>query len=189
VSLTASPSDPSGTVRCARHPNVETVLRCGRCDTPICARCVVMSPVGARCPTCAQVKRFNLMLKPIELVKSVGYGLAVGAIGPVLLTMVPILQILGLFAYAGIGFAVGEVVSVGANRKRVPILAWIAVGCVFVGYEIGVAAVLLVAGAPLSAALIAPIVSMLSVLRPGGILSSPLIGLLLGALLAWMRTR
>jgi len=81
MSTAVSPSGPSETLRCARHPNTETVLRCGRCDTPICARCMVMSPVGARCPSCAQVKRFQLLLKPVELATAVGYGLAVGAIG------------------------------------------------------------------------------------------------------------
>ncbi|MBN9389452.1 MAG: hypothetical protein J0I20_15595 [Chloroflexi bacterium] len=38
---------------CARHPNVETLLRCGRCNTPICPRCMVHSGVGIRCPDCA----------------------------------------------------------------------------------------------------------------------------------------
>lgn len=38
---------------CARHPQVETMLRCGRCDTPICPRCMVHSGVGIRCPDCA----------------------------------------------------------------------------------------------------------------------------------------
>ena len=40
--------------KCARHPSVETTLRCGRCETPICPRCLVHTPVGARCPDCGQ---------------------------------------------------------------------------------------------------------------------------------------
>jgi hypothetical protein len=40
-------------IYCARHPQVETMLRCGRCDTPICPRCMVHSGVGIRCPDCA----------------------------------------------------------------------------------------------------------------------------------------
>lgn len=178
MSAPVSTSDESGTLRCARHPNTETVLRCGRCETPICARCMVMSPVGARCPTCAQVKRFALMLKPIELVKAVGFGVGVGALGTIILSFIPFLGIIG---YAALGFAVGEVVSVGANRKRVRALAPIAVACVFVGYEVGAAVLLTVRGAPLSLALIAPIMSLF-----GGLL---LLGLGIGALLAWMRTR
>jgi hypothetical protein len=40
-------------VYCARHPKTETLLRCGRCDTPICPRCMVHAGVGIRCPDCA----------------------------------------------------------------------------------------------------------------------------------------
>ena len=37
---------------CERH-HTKTALRCGRCETPICARCCVRTDVGQRCPTCA----------------------------------------------------------------------------------------------------------------------------------------
>jgi hypothetical protein len=188
MTTTASQSDQSGTLRCARHPNTETVLRCGRCDTPICAKCMVMSPVGARCPTCAQVKRFNLMLKPMELARAVVYGLVVAAVGTVIVAFISRFG-LGLFAYAGLGYAVGYVVSLGANGKRLPALGPIAVACLFVGFYIGVAAQGVLAGLPLEFSLAAPILELLSVFGRGGLLGSPLIGLLLGSLLAWMRVR
>jgi B-box zinc finger len=180
MSTTISTSDESGTLRCARHPNTETVLRCGRCDTPICARCMVMTPVGARCPTCAQVKRFSLLLKPVELARAVGYGLGVAAIGTVVLTFIPFL---GLLGYAALGFGVGEVVSVGANRKRIPVLAPLAVACLFVGYWLGLVLFALVSGAPFGLLLL---LSPILALPRAGLL---VVGLLLGALLAWMRTR
>ena len=172
-------TDESGTLRCARHPNTETVLRCGRCDTPICSRCMVMSPVGARCPTCAQVKRFVLLLKPIEVARAIGYGVGVGAVGTIIATFVPFL---GLIGYAIVGFAVGEAVSVGANRRRVPMLAPVAVACVFVGYLIGVAVRLVMSGAPIGAELLTFAVRTLFT-------GLTVVGLLIGALLAWMRTR
>jgi hypothetical protein len=177
MSTTASPTDSSETLRCARHPNTETVLRCGRCDTPICARCMVMSPVGARCPTCAQVKRFNLMLKPVELARSAVFGLFVGAIGTVIASFIPFLGIIG---YAIVGFAVGEAVSVGANRKRAPVLAPLAVACLFIGFEIVVAGPVLVSGFPIG-------VVLSVVLR--SFQGFTILGLLVGALLAWMRNR
>jgi uncharacterized membrane protein len=182
MSTAVSRTDPSETLHCARHPNTETVLRCGRCDTPICGRCMVMSPVGARCPSCAQVKRLNLMLEPVELGRAIGYGLGVAALGSVILTFIPLLGIIG---YAALGFGVGEVVSVGANRKRVPILAWLAVACLFVGFLIGTGALLQSRGLP---ALLA-VTLLLEGLSPAGLMRSPLLGLLIGALLAWMRTR
>jgi hypothetical protein len=168
------------TLRCARHPNTETVLRCGRCETPICPKCLVSTPVGSRCPTCAQVKRFSIMLKPRELAASIGFGVAAAAAGTVIANFIPFLG--PLFSFAIVGFAVGEAVSIGANRKRLRELGPIAVACLFVGYELGFAVVFGLAGAPLGLGLL---------LRPLFALGSGLlgIGLLLGALLAWMRVR
>jgi len=37
---------------CYRHPQVETGLRCNRCNKFICAKCAVRTPVGFRCPDC-----------------------------------------------------------------------------------------------------------------------------------------
>ena len=37
---------------CYRHPNVETGLRCNRCNKPICPKCAHRTPVGFRCPDC-----------------------------------------------------------------------------------------------------------------------------------------
>ena len=45
-----------GTLRCYRHPERETLLRCGRCERPICLACQVRHPVGVRCPECAPVR-------------------------------------------------------------------------------------------------------------------------------------
>jgi hypothetical protein len=175
---------PDETLRCARHPNTETVLRCGRCETPICPRCQIQTPVGARCPTCARVnKRFATLLKPRELARAIAYGVGAAAAGTAIYTFVPILAILGpLIVFALIGFGVGEVVSVGANRKRVRELAPIAVACLFVGYEIGLVGVLAINGAALEPELfLVPILAARQL--------QVLVGLLVGALLAWMRTR
>jgi hypothetical protein len=176
--------DESGTLRCARHPNTETVLRCGRCETPICQRCMVMSPVGARCPACAQVKRFSLLLKPIDIGRAVAFGVGAGAIATAALSLVPILgTLLGpIFGLAIVGFIVGEAASYGANRKRTRELAVIAIVCLVVGYELGIVGLLLAGGARFSVALLlAPLRSLF-----GGL---TIVGLLVGALLAWMRTR
>src|SRR3954463_16761147 len=97
-------SDESGTLRCARHPGTETVLRCGRCETPICPRCLISTPVGARCRTCAQVKRFALSLKPVELAKAIGFGVGAGTVGTIIATFVG--GFLPLFAWLIMGFVV-----------------------------------------------------------------------------------
>lgn len=48
---------PAGPMYCYRHPDRETLLRCGRCDRPICSECQVRHPVGIRCPECAPVRQ------------------------------------------------------------------------------------------------------------------------------------
>jgi len=39
---------------CANHPQVETTLRCNRCEKPICPRCAVSTPTGYRCKECVR---------------------------------------------------------------------------------------------------------------------------------------
>jgi hypothetical protein len=46
--------DPIPALRCANHPNRETMLRCNRCDKPICPACAVRTPVGYRCRECVR---------------------------------------------------------------------------------------------------------------------------------------
>jgi hypothetical protein len=171
---------PGETLRCARHPNTETVLRCGRCETPICPRCQIQTPVGARCPTCAQVKRTSLLLKPRELARAVAYGVGAAVAGTAAFALVPLLGILGpLIWFALVGFGVGDAVSRGANRRRARELAPIAVACLFVGYELAVVVLLTTSGRSLTPdVLLAPFRQLQFT-----------VGLLVGALLAWMRTR
>ena len=39
---------------CANHPDVETSLRCNKCNKPICPRCAVHTPTGYRCRECVR---------------------------------------------------------------------------------------------------------------------------------------
>jgi membrane associated rhomboid family serine protease len=38
---------------CYRHPNRETGVHCSNCGRPICPDCMTTTPVGMRCPECA----------------------------------------------------------------------------------------------------------------------------------------
>lgn len=47
---------------CKNHPNTETLLRCNKCNEPICMKCSVQTAVGYRCKECirdVQDKYFN----------------------------------------------------------------------------------------------------------------------------------
>jgi len=39
---------------CYRHPDRHTLLRCSRCERPICASCSIDATVGQRCPECVK---------------------------------------------------------------------------------------------------------------------------------------
>jgi hypothetical protein len=126
---------------CARHPQIETVLRCNRCDTPICPRCLVQTPVGAKCPTCANVSRLPTVDVTLPYL-SRGFGAAtvagavVGAAwayisGPNGLNFVGFFLI---FLAMGMGWVVSESIALATNRKRSTALASLAVYAMVLAY-------------------------------------------------------
>ena len=112
-------------MRCAYHPKVETLLRCSKCEKPICSRCANLTPVGSRCRQCAGLRRLPTFdARPVDILRAVGaafvVGLAVGvalgfadALFPAIFRW--LLRAAGLVAA---GYLVGEAVSVATNRKR-----------------------------------------------------------------------
>src|SRR3954453_7194777 len=76
--------------RCAADPSVETALRCGRCETPICPKCLVMTPVGARCRRCAPTRKNPIyVVSPLGYVKAIGAGLGTATIGGLVASVIP----------------------------------------------------------------------------------------------------
>jgi hypothetical protein len=111
-----------GTTRCATHPNVETNLRCGKCGKPICPKCMVQTPVGARCRECAHLtKPPTYRVSGVYHLRAAGtaLGLAVvvGLVWGIIELFLP-LYIFSLIAAMGVGWVIGEVVSLSVNRKR-----------------------------------------------------------------------
>ena len=113
-------------MECTFHPQTETLLRCSKCDRPICGKCVVTTPVGARCPDCANVQRLPTYSLPapqfgmslaVALVVGIGTGVVLGFV-----------RILGIFGFLGslyvpmgfvaAGYLIGETISRASNRKR-----------------------------------------------------------------------
>jgi len=130
----------TGPLQCARHPKIETGLRCGRCETPICPKCVVMTDVGARCPDCAPRRPLpQFEVNPVYLLRGLGaavgagivLGLAWGVIAPGDYGL-----FLGILFGIGLGYAAGEAVSLATNRKTVPVLAVMAALSVLGAYLI-----------------------------------------------------
>ena len=127
-------------MQCATHPSVETELACGRCGKPICPRCMVMTPVGARCRDCAGLKRLPTFdVKPKFLVRGIAAAIAAGAAGGGLWFLVSpphggAFAYIALFLALGIGYSVGEAVSWATNRKRGASLQGIAACGVVLAY-------------------------------------------------------
>jgi hypothetical protein len=72
-------------VRCAYHPNAETELACGRCNTPICPRCLIHTEVGIRCPKCCQEpEKRHLLLGTLLAFGAVALLVSFVAIPPLL---------------------------------------------------------------------------------------------------------
>ena len=122
------------TIYCARHPNTETGLRCGRCDTPICPKCAIFTDVGARCPDCAprrKMPQFELGITWIAraVIAAVVVGAVAGGLWGLLIAHGG--GFFTLLVGAGVGYCVGESISVMTNRKIGPVLQTIAgMGCV-----------------------------------------------------------
>jgi hypothetical protein len=110
-------------VYCARHPQVETYLRCGRCNTPICPRCLVQTPVGARCRDCANVSRLpTFNVTPVFFARGMTAalvsGIGVGVLWAFFTGGVSFGGFFLIFIGVGVGWAVSESVSLATNRKR-----------------------------------------------------------------------
>jgi hypothetical protein len=67
---------------CVNHSQTRTGLRCKDCDQPVCAKCVVLTPVGYRCKACEKkkVKVFetarlsDYILVPVVVMTLAGVG-------------------------------------------------------------------------------------------------------------------
>jgi hypothetical protein len=117
-------------MKCAVHPDVETNLRCGKCGKPICPKCLVQTPVGARCRDCAQLQKlptFQVTARYYLVAAAIMVGLAF-AFGAVWWKIDTLRLPIGLdFVLASaFGYVIGEVISRATNRKRGRWLAFIA---------------------------------------------------------------
>jgi len=123
-------------VQCPKHPGVETALRCSRCEGPICPRCLVHTPVGARCRDCARIVRSPVyMLNSVQFVRAAGAalvgGVAMGLIWGFVLRPFSI-GFLSIFIGAGLGWVFTRAMELATGRKRGPVV----VGCAVAGIGI-----------------------------------------------------
>ena len=129
-------------MKCATHSQVETNLRCSKCGKPICPKCMVQTPVGARCPDCARLSKLpTYQVSAQHYLKAIGTGLGMAVVCGIawgsVMGVVPFF-LLNLVLAAGVGYAIGNVISLSVNHKRGPGLATIAGIAVAISYLVSI---------------------------------------------------
>ncbi len=121
---------------CAKHPKVETYLKCASCGIPICPDCFVLTPVGYKCKACGlNVGGPLYALSPPRAVAAALVGLAAG----VLTMLGGGLGFWGLWLALPFGRLVGGLIQRVAGNKlglALEILAGASVVLGGVGYKL-----------------------------------------------------
>lgn len=105
----------SETTYCARHPNVETGLTCATCGTPICPKCMVVTPVGMKCRDCGRIKDSPLFrVAPARFVLAGIVALAAGGVS----TLIGALGFFAILMLAPYGYFVGSLILRASGMKR-----------------------------------------------------------------------
>jgi len=107
------------TLYCANHPQRPTLLRCNRCEKPICSDCAVKTPVGYRCKECVRGQQ-----KVYDTAKKWDYPVAflVAAIIAFLGSFTTAIGFFTIFLTPIIGVLAAEAVRWATRRRRSPAL-------------------------------------------------------------------
>ncbi len=127
---------------CNAHSEAETTLRCGKCGKLICPKCMVQTPVGARCAECARVYRIpTYRVSRWYYLRGIAAGLCTAGLSAFIWSlidhMVPFLY-LDLILAGAVGYALAEIIGLATNRKRGAGLA--IVGCICFAFAYAVKA-------------------------------------------------
>jgi len=101
---------------CANHPQIETTLRCNRCEKPICAKCAVLTPTGYRCKECVrgQQKIFDTT-QWYDYITSFVVASFLSLIGSY---FIPKLGFFSIFLAPVAGIVIAEAVRLVVRRRR-----------------------------------------------------------------------
>jgi hypothetical protein len=124
---------------CANHPGRETMLRCNRCEKPICIECAVLTDVGYRCRECVKQQRATYYnAKPADAAIGAIIALVMGALlgipAYLLLGMIGFFSfIIAFVAGPAAGGLVAEVIRRALRKRRAQPLKWLAPVCYVIG--------------------------------------------------------
>ena len=107
------------------------MVSCGRCDRPICTKCMIPGPAGMRCKNCSSLRSSKLYrIHPVRLVLAGMGSLILGTVGS---SCMADMGYWVIFAGPFFGGIVAEATLRLAGRKRGPMLEVIGVGGIVVG--------------------------------------------------------
>lgn len=100
-------------MKCAKHPEVDTELSCNRCETPICPKCQVLTPVGYKCRDCARPDRSISDLPLPLLIRCLVATFAAGIFGGIIVNSIGLYFLFAPF----LGYIIGEVAVKSSGRR------------------------------------------------------------------------
>jgi hypothetical protein len=124
-------SESATPLSCANHPQVETYLRCRRCDKPICAKCAVHTATGYKCRECVrgQQKVFETAAWHDYLI-ALAVAVPLSYIGALIST---VMFFLVIFTAPIAGTLIAEAVRAAVKRRRSQRLFQVAAAGVILG--------------------------------------------------------
>jgi hypothetical protein len=136
--------DEVGVLYCANHPQIETLLRCNKCEKPICMKCAVQTPVGYRCKECVRQQQniyFNAEAwdNPIALVVSFLVTVVATPLVSILFGFVPFFFsfIIAFALGAGAGGLLAQIIRRAVGRRRGRALPYFALAGILAGFLVG----------------------------------------------------
>ena len=125
---------------CKNHPDRETLLRCNKCDEPICPECAVLTDVGYRCKECIrglQDKYYNAEPKDNWIALAVSFIVTVIAL-PILGFILGFFgfffgSIIALFVGSGAGTSLAQIIRQAVGKRRGRYIGYYAIAGIIAG--------------------------------------------------------
>ena len=125
------PDESTQPMYCYAHPQRETLLRCNRCDRPMCQSCAVLTPTGYRCKECVRGQQ-----KIFDTARWWDYPLTIIVAGVLAYLGSIIASLFGFFTILlapVAGMIIAEAVRFVVRKRRSRLLPLIAAGSALLG--------------------------------------------------------
>jgi hypothetical protein len=119
------------TFYCANHPTVETVLRCNRCEKPICIKCAILTPTGYRCKEC--VRGQKKVFETAQWFDYVSTIIICGALAFIGSLFIPRVLLLAILVSPIAGTVIAEAARLATQKRRSTRLFQLAAAAIVTG--------------------------------------------------------